>query len=56
MYAQEVIPFFLKKKDGSGGIKGLARSMPTSSALDNVAKFLGKPTCQPTRQNARGFH
>lgn len=42
MYAQDVIPFFLKKKDGKGGIRGLARSMPTSSALDSVAKSLGK--------------
>lgn len=41
-YAEKVIPFFMKSKDGSGGIKGLARSMPTSMALDSVAKKLGK--------------
>ncbi|CDJ70347.1 phosphoglucomutase/parafusin related protein 1, putative [Eimeria necatrix] len=41
-YAEKVIPFFMKGKDGSGGIKGLARSMPTSMALDSVAKKLGK--------------
>ncbi|KAL8275757.1 hypothetical protein Esti_000320 [Eimeria stiedai] len=40
-YAERVIPFFMKNKDGSGGIKGLARSMPTSMALDAVAKKLG---------------
>lgn len=40
-YAEKVIPFFMKGKDGSGGIKGLARSMPTSMALDSVAKKLG---------------
>ena len=32
----ECIPFF---KDG-GGLKGLARSMPTSGALDRVAESL----------------
>lgn len=41
-YAERVIPFFFKKEDGTGGIKGLARSMPTSMALDSVAKKLGK--------------
>ncbi|CDI74801.1 phosphoglucomutase/parafusin related protein 1, putative [Eimeria praecox] len=41
-YAEKVIPFFMKSKDGKGGIKGLARSMPTSMALDSVAKKLGK--------------
>ncbi|KAL8439949.1 hypothetical protein Efla_004874 [Eimeria flavescens] len=40
-YAERVIPFFMKGKDGSGGIRGLARSMPTSMALDGVAKKLG---------------
>lgn len=48
-YAEKVIPFFMKGKDGSGGIKGLARSMPTSMALDSVAKKLGKST------GARGY-
>ena len=42
MYAEKVIPFFMKNKDGSGGLKGVARSMPTSMALDSVAKKLGK--------------
>ncbi|XP_026193927.1 phosphoglucomutase, cytoplasmic [Cyclospora cayetanensis] len=41
-YAEKVIPFFMKNKDGTGGLKGLARSMPTSMALDSVAKKLGK--------------
>lgn len=41
-YAEKVIPFFMKNKNGQGGIKGLARSMPTSMALDSVAKKLGK--------------
>lgn len=35
--AQEAIPYFKK------GIDGLARSMPTSGALDRVAKELGAP-------------
>ena len=35
--AQECIPYF---KDG---LKGVARSMPTSAALDNVAKDMGIP-------------
>ncbi|KAG2373311.1 hypothetical protein C9374_012300 [Naegleria lovaniensis] len=35
-YAQKCIPYFQKK-----GIAGLARSMPTSTALDRVAKELG---------------
>jgi phosphoglucomutase len=33
--AQEAIPYF------KGGLKGVARSMPTSTALDRVAKGLG---------------
>jgi len=36
-YAAKVIPFY------STGLKGLARSMPTSMALDLVAKKLGVP-------------
>lgn len=36
--AQEVIPYF------QGGIKGLARSMPTSGALDRVAEKLKLPS------------
>ncbi|EFC48945.1 phosphoglucomutase [Naegleria gruberi] len=35
-YAQRCIPYFQKS-----GISGLARSMPTSTALDRVAKALG---------------
>mmetsp|Transcript_33181 Transcript_33181/g.105770 ORF Transcript_33181/g.105770 Transcript_33181/m.105770 type:complete len:540 (+) Transcript_33181:116-1735(+) len=34
-YAQAAIPYF------KGGLKGVARSMPTSGALDQVAKALG---------------
>jgi phosphoglucomutase len=34
----DLIPYFRR-----GGIKGFARSMPTSRALDLVAKSLGKP-------------
>jgi len=36
-YAQECIPYF------RGGLKGVARSMPTSQALDKVAQKLGVP-------------
>eukprot|EP01069_Polyplicarium_translucidae_P003026 Polyplicarium_translucidae@DN2191_c0_g1_i1.p1 len=36
-YAQQCIPYF------RGGLKGLARSMPTSMALDSVAKKLNVP-------------
>lgn len=36
-YAQRAIPFF------KGGMSGVARSMPTSSALDRVAEKLGIP-------------
>mmetsp|Transcript_20785 Transcript_20785/g.33687 ORF Transcript_20785/g.33687 Transcript_20785/m.33687 type:complete len:615 (+) Transcript_20785:123-1967(+) len=35
--AQTCIPYFM----GSGGLKGLARSMPTAAALDRVAADLG---------------
>ena len=35
--AQECIPYF----EGRGGLKGLARSMPTAAALDRVAAALG---------------
>ena len=35
--AQSCIPYF----SGSGGLKGLARSMPTAAALDRVAVSLG---------------
>jgi len=35
--AQECIPYF------KGGLKGVARSMPTSAALDNVAKDMNIP-------------
>jgi phosphoglucomutase len=35
-YATQVIPYFKKT-----GIKGLARSMPTSASIDRVAKHLG---------------
>ncbi len=35
--AQSCIPYF----SGDGGIKGLARSMPTAAALDRVASSLG---------------
>ncbi|KAJ3054398.1 Phosphoglucomutase-2 [Rhizophlyctis rosea] len=34
-YAKDAIPYF------KGGLKGLARSMPTSGAIDRVAKNLG---------------
>ena len=34
----ESIPYFKKEK---GGVKGLARSMPTSAAIDYVAKKKG---------------
>ncbi len=36
-YATKCIPYFKK----TGGLKGLARSMPTSTAIDRVAKKLG---------------
>mmetsp|Transcript_17959 Transcript_17959/g.38579 ORF Transcript_17959/g.38579 Transcript_17959/m.38579 type:complete len:409 (+) Transcript_17959:1066-2292(+) len=36
-YAQESIPYY------KGGLKGVARSMPTSGALDRVAKALNLP-------------
>lgn len=35
-WAQEAIPYFIQ-----GGVKGLARSMPTSAAIDYVAKAKG---------------
>jgi len=38
-YATKCIPYFSK----SGGLKGLARSMPTSTAVDRVAHALGVP-------------
>lgn len=37
-YAEKAIPYFGRK-----GLKGVARSMPTSSALDRVAEALGIP-------------
>ncbi|KAJ8094600.1 Phosphoglucomutase-2 [Marasmius tenuissimus] len=37
-WAEEAIPYFSKK---NGGVKGLARSMPTSKATDLVAKKKG---------------
>ena len=37
--AKEAIPYFTRR----GGVKSLARSMPTSQALDLVAKELGVP-------------
>ncbi|KYK68942.1 glucosephosphate-mutase GPM1, partial [Toxoplasma gondii TgCatPRC2] len=41
LYAEKCIPyFFVDKATGKGGLTGLARSMPTSRALDNVAKKL----------------
>jgi hypothetical protein len=37
---QNCIPFFI----GQGGLKAVARSMPTSNALDRVAnKYVNKP-------------
>ncbi|KFH08383.1 glucosephosphate-mutase GPM1 [Toxoplasma gondii VAND] len=43
LYAEKCIPyFFVDKATGKGGLTGLARSMPTSRALDNVAKKLNK--------------
>lgn len=38
-YATKCIPYFAK----TGGLKGLARSMPTSTAIDRVAQALGVP-------------
>jgi phosphoglucomutase len=38
-YATKCIPYFKR----TGGIKGLARSMPTSTAVDRVAQKLGVP-------------
>jgi len=37
-WAEESIPYFKKE---NGGVKGLARSMPTSAAIDYVAKAKG---------------
>lgn len=37
-WAEEAIPYFSKEK---GGVKGLARSMPTSAQIDYVAKKKG---------------
>ena len=37
-HAAEAIPYFRR-----GGVRGLARSMPTSAALDRVAKARGIP-------------
>lgn len=37
-WADKAIPYFSKER---GGVKGLARSMPTSGAIDRVAKKLG---------------
>nr|CEL65605.1 TPA: Phosphoglucomutase 2, related [Neospora caninum Liverpool] len=43
LYAEKCLPFFfVDKATGKGGLTGLARSMPTSRALDNVAKKLNK--------------
>ncbi|PHJ25649.1 phosphoglucomutase parafusin related protein [Cystoisospora suis] len=43
LHAEKVMPYFLADPStGKGGLKGLARSMPTSRALDNVAKKLNK--------------
>lgn len=39
-WAAECIPYFMPGGAG-GGVKGLARSMPTSGAIDLVAKRLG---------------
>ncbi len=37
-HAAEAIPYFRR-----GGVKGVARSMPTSAALDRVARARGIP-------------
>ncbi len=39
-WATRAIPYFSKER---GGVVGLARSMPTSGALDRVAKEMGVP-------------
>ncbi|PFH34775.1 glucosephosphate-mutase GPM1 [Besnoitia besnoiti] len=43
LYAEKCIPYLMvDKATGKGGLTGLARSMPTSRALDNVGKKLNK--------------
>jgi len=37
----DAIPYFSKRKEAAGQIAGFARSMPTSRAIDHVAKFMG---------------
>lgn len=54
-WAQEAIPYFKK-----GGVKGLARSMPTSAAIDYVAKAKGfeyfeVPTGKSTLRSLSGI-